>query len=245
MATEPEVVPQSDSSLLSDIEIMDAIEDGDIVISGFRKEQLQGYYYILRLGNFHFRARTQGYRRRNKDDKKNNEIWYKYKTGPTSVHMDVPVLCHTEEIIGCFSGCIPEIVPLPILTRYGVGVISSRYEEVGRLVRPVFTLVNCLAFDFHLKPGTPIARVIFHRSSKASQSRLSQKEIDLKLDNFIDSWTPEKMLPPGCKGDIERLSCGCEAICRCSDNSISCSCTPDNSSDEEMKDPNPLLSQEI
>jgi len=176
--------------MLSDSEILEEIEKGNIIIKPFRKEQLNsnsydvrlGEYYAVELNGFHivYPLDEQSVKRHWKIKKTNSVI---------DIRQGETILAHTQEIIGARKNIATKMNARSSVGRLGISVCKcAGFGDVGYISRWTMEITNHSRYAWISLPvGMRIAQISFFRTGKVLN--------EYKGKYGQGEWTPEDMIP--------------------------------------------------
>ena len=176
--------------MLSDSEILEEIEKGNIIIKPFRKEQLNsnsydvrlGEYYAVELNGFHivYPLDEQSVKRHWKIKKTNSVI---------DIRQGETILAHTQEIIGARKNIATKMNARSSVGRLGISVCKcAGFGDVGYISRWTMEITNhSQSAWIDLPVGMRIAQISFFRTGKVLN--------EYKGKYGQGEWTPEDMIP--------------------------------------------------
>lgn len=179
--------------MLSNIEILDNIKSGNIIIEPFESKLLNTNSYDVRLGEWYCLQQNnhpdKAIRYNTEDGQKfmwNQPI--KAKSGIIAVDSGETILAHTEEIIGGRNIITTEMRAKSTTGRYGLSVCKcAGLGDVGFISRWTMEITNHSNFCIWIPVGEPIAQIIFHKVEPPAS--------EYKGRYGQGSWTPNDMLP--------------------------------------------------
>jgi len=176
--------------MLSDLEILEEIRKGNIVIEPFDKRQLGSNSYDVRLGRFIAR-KHQDLRILdvfNEEDIKSYWQIREVTGGTLTVFPNETILCHTEEIVGGQNYITTRMNARSSIMRCGISVCKcAGIGDCGFVSRWTMELTNHLEVPVALKIGMRIAQISFERIGEVSEQYHGKYQ--------TNKWQPEDMLP--------------------------------------------------
>ena len=175
--------------MLSDKEILDELEEGDIVISPFDERQLSSNSYDVRLGEFIARGekRVEFFDCYSEQDTR--DFWKIKRAGESILLLPrETILSHTEEVIGGRNNIATKMNARSSLGRCGISVCKcAGFGDVGYVNKWTMEITNHLNIAVLLKVGMRIAQISFFKVGKVLN------QYSGKYQN--KRWKPEDMLP--------------------------------------------------
>ncbi len=176
--------------MLSDSEILEELEKGNIIIKPFRKEQLNsnsydvrlGEYYAVEYGEFHFLYPF--------DENNIRGHWKIQKASDTiTIRAGETILAHTQEVIGSRNNIAAKMNARSSLGRLGISVCKcAGFGDVGYINRWTMEITNHSRYAWiDLPVGMRIAQISFFRTGKVLN--------EYKGKYGQGEWTPEDMIP--------------------------------------------------
>ncbi len=176
--------------MLSDAEILEELEKGNIIIKPFREEQLNSNSYDVRLGEYYA-----------------VEVPYSQFLDPFNEHLvkehwkikraiDKIVICpgetilaHTQEIVGGQNNIATKMNARSSLGRLGISVCKcAGFGDVGFINKWTMEITNhSPSTSIILYVGMRIAQISFFRTGKVLR--------EYKGKYGQEEWTPEDMIP--------------------------------------------------
>ena len=204
--------------MLGNRAILDAIEEGKIVIEPFDPKQLGPNSYDLRLGRWIVRQRSPETIRYVSTIMTDMELRWQTQMQEPLLHIphrdypptlwDAPeyindgiirlwpgelILAHTEEIVECHGDIVGEMASRSTLMRNGIAVcVDAGLGDVGYASRWTMEIHNFTQRIIELRVGWRIAQMKFHR--------VEGVDIDYEQKGGsygLGEWKPEDMLPRG------------------------------------------------
>jgi len=175
--------------MLSDSEILEELDKGNIIIKPFRIEQLNPNSYDVRLGEYYAVERPPS-RILDPFDKFLVEKHWKIKnaTDRIIIHPGETILAHTQEIIGGRKNIASKMNARSSLGRLGISVCKcAGFGDVGFVNKWTMEMTNYLNVKVILYVGMRIAQISFFRTGRVL------KEYKGKYGQ--GEWTPEDMIP--------------------------------------------------
>ena len=177
--------------MLSDKEILNEKEIGNIVIEPFDEKQLNSNSYDVRLGEFiavgnSFQKIIDIY---NEDDIKN--FWkIRHAKDTITVFPNETILSHTKEVIGGKKNIATKMNARSSLGRCGISVCKcAGFGDVGYVNKWTMEITNHLEIAVALKVGMRVAQISFFRVGDTLK-QYSGKYLRRDLN-----WKPEDMIP--------------------------------------------------
>jgi len=194
------------SAVLSDKEILNEMENGNIIIKQFREEFLGVNSYDVTLGeNFYIPRHTiaetfPGLFVDPISAKDINEYW-ELKTNLKNyyIYPNTLILGHTNEFIGTKPGSRLTTMIKAKSTSARVGLSVCKCASMGNqgyFNRYTLELENHLNIPLKLQPGLVIAQIIFLRTGLSQKIYDSQYQTKgQSIEELQLCWTPNQMLP--------------------------------------------------
>jgi dCTP deaminase len=191
---------------LSNLEILQAIQNGDIIISPFNKKQLNTNSYDVTLGEYYFAPSVQTTQNDKTYDPSNEESIREYWQGPfkSSKYIHIPprtlILGHTAEFIGtsATSCLVPMISTKSSLGRHGISTCKcANCGSIGYHDRWALEIENHLIVSRDLQVGEPVAQITFFRSGETDMpyTQCGNYQTSGTIDEMVKNWRPENILP--------------------------------------------------
>ena len=210
------------SAFLSDQEILEEIELGNIIINPFNRNALGVNSYDVCLGsNFYvprYDVSQNGIYRQHASDgqlafldptsqKDINEYWKLKSLNEDDSLMLYPrtlILGHTNEFIGTKAGSrlVPIIADKSTSARVGLTICNCSFMgNQGYFNRYTMELTNGLNIPLKLYPNLSVAQVAFVRTGESIKKYDSQyQQSGLTLEELQKNWNPTQMLPKPLQG---------------------------------------------
>jgi len=176
--------------MLSDSEILEELEKGNIIIKPFRKEQLNPNSYDVRLGEYYAVENVLDHVILPFDENSVRNHWkIKKANKEIEIHPGETILAHTQEIIGGRHNIASKMNARSSLGRLGLSVCKcAGFGDVGFINKWTMEITNhSQRASIHLPVGMRIAQISFFRTGKVL------KEYKGKYGQ--GEWTPEDMIP--------------------------------------------------
>jgi len=176
--------------MLSDSEILEELEKGNIIIKPFRKEQLNPNSYDVRLGEYYAVENVLNHVILPFDENSVRNHWkIKKANKEIEIHPGETILAHTQEIIGGCHNIASKMNARSSLGRLGLSVCKcAGFGDVGFINKWTMEITNHSQHaSIRLLIGMRIAQISFFRTGrvlKEYQGKYGQGE-----------WTPEDMIP--------------------------------------------------
>lgn len=176
--------------MLSDLDILRELDNGNIVIEPFDRRNLSSNSYDVRLGNYIGVGDTN---QRIIDVCSQADIlgYWKFRKikDVLTIFPGETILCHTQEFIGGKHDIATKMNARSSIMRTGISVCKcAGFGDVGYINRWTMEMTNHLNVAVALRPGMRVAQISFFRTGKVS------KEYSGKYRD-IGTWKPEDMLP--------------------------------------------------
>lgn len=192
--------------LLSNKEILEAIQQGNIVISPFDERQLQTNSYDMRLGEHYYLGDSSMPFVDYGDPDSLRKYWGDLRRASQGI-IEIPpcgiILAHTAEIAGGKNGYTTKMFTRSTCGRSGIDAVcgSSGVGDAGFINVWTLEIVNHLSVPMRLRPGMRICQIVFYyigATLNEYQGKYGQ-----------DVWQPYDMLPKARKDwDFEVYSKG-------------------------------------
>jgi len=176
--------------MLSDAEILEELDKGNIIIKPFRIEQLNPNSYDVRLGEYYAVENVLNHVILPFDEKSIRNHWkIKKANKEIKIHPGETILAHTQEIIGGHHNIASKMNARSSLGRLGLSVCKcAGFGDVGFINKWTMEITNHSQHaSIHLPIGMRIAQISFFRTGKVL------KEYKGKYGQ--GEWTPEDMIP--------------------------------------------------
>jgi len=176
--------------MLSDSEILEELEKGNIIIKPFRIEQLNPNSYDVRLGEYYAVENVLNHVILPFDENSVRNHWkIKKANKEIEIHPGETILAHTQEIIGGCHNIASKMNARSSLGRLGLSVCKcAGFGDVGFINKWTMEITNHSQHaSVRLPIGMRIAQISFFRTGrvlKEYQGKYGQGE-----------WTPEDMIP--------------------------------------------------
>ena len=175
--------------MLSDSEILEEIEKGNIIIKPFRKEQLNSNSYDVRLGEYYAVEMPPSQTLDPFSEFLVKRHWKIKKAADFIViHPGETILAHTQEIIGGRKNIATKMNARSSLGRLGISVCKcAGFGDVGFINKWTMEITNHLNVKVILYVGMRIAQISFFRTGKVLN--------EYKGKYGQGEWPPEDMIP--------------------------------------------------
>jgi len=176
--------------MLSDSEILEELEKGNIIIKPFRKEQLNPNSYDVRLGEYYAVENVLDHYILPFDENSVRNHWkIKKANKEIEIHPGETILAHTQEIIGGRRNIASKMNARSSLGRLGLSVCKcAGFGDVGFINKWTMEITNHSQHaSIYLLVGMRIAQISFFRTGRVL------KEYKGKYGQ--GEWTPEDMIP--------------------------------------------------
>ena len=176
--------------MLSDSEILEELEKGNIIIKPFRKEQLNPNSYDVRLGEYYAVENVLDHYIMPFDENSVKNHWkIKKANKEIEIHPGETILAHTQEIIGGRRNIASKMNARSSLGRLGLSVCKcAGFGDVGFINKWTMEITNHSQHaSIYLPVGMRIAQISFFRTGRVL------KEYKGKYGQ--GEWTPEDMIP--------------------------------------------------
>lgn len=176
--------------MLSDLQILEAIQEEKIVINPFFEKYLNTNSYDVRLGEWVCRQKKEIRVIEYNSNDGRDFMWEEPKRigNELMIRANETLLCHTEEFIGGRGSIATEMRAKSTTGRYGLSVCKcAGLGDVGFTSRWTMEMTNHSRFPILIKVGEPIAQILFHYTG------LVRKEYQGRYGQGI--WSPMDMLP--------------------------------------------------
>ena len=176
--------------MLSDSEILEELEKGNIIIKPFRKEQLNPNSYDVRLGEYYAVENVLDHYIMPFDENSVRNHWkIKKANKEIEIHPGETILAHTQEIIGGRRNIASKMNARSSLGRLGLSVCKcAGFGDVGFINKWTMEITNHSQHaSIYLLVGMRIAQISFFRTGRVL------KEYKGKYGQ--GEWTPEDMIP--------------------------------------------------
>lgn len=210
-------------TVLSNNSINHAIKQGKIIILPFDNNNLKTSSYDVTLGNYFYRETGDPnirniYNIYHKDDI--SRIWKEYHTSDIintnhkfhnfkigdryiMIHPGETILAHTNEFIGTSPGSNMTTM-MKARSTMGRNFIEvckcAGWGDVGYFNRWTLEITNNSRFhSIPLKVGERIAQIVFMHTDEVDGSYTGKYQNSNTLQEIIDEWKPESMLPKAYK----------------------------------------------
>lgn len=211
----------SPTGILSDRQILDQKEKGNIIITPFNEKHLKTASYDISLGPIFYRKNPQ-YHGENGGllnpfkGKEVRSYWgqpqhpLKVEDSIASQTYGLPIdtefillnphetiLVHSAEFIGARTGVNTMCRPRSSLGRAGISVITGGYGDVGFFSRWALALHNTTNLIMILPVGSRIAQIVFFWTGETRESytKTGQYQQTDEIEKLVKDWKPEDMLP--------------------------------------------------
>ena len=175
--------------MLSDSEILEELEKGNIIIKPFRKEQLNPNSYDVRLGEYYAVENVLDHYILPFDENSVRNHWkIKKANKEIEIHPGETILAHTQEIIGGRRNIASKMNARSSLGRLGLSVCKcAGFGDVGFINKWTMEITNHSQHaSIYLLVGMRIAQISFFRTGRVL------KEYKGKYGQ--GEWTPEDMI---------------------------------------------------
>ena len=176
--------------MLSDTEILEELEKGNIIIKPFRREQLNPNSYDVRLGEYYAVENALNHFILPFDENSVKNHWkIKRAEKEIEIHPGETILAHTQEIIGGRNNIASKMNARSSLGRLGLSVCKcAGFGDVGFINKWTMEITNHSQHASIILPvGMRIAQISFFRTGKVLS--------EYKGKYGQGKWTPEDMIP--------------------------------------------------
>jgi deoxycytidine triphosphate deaminase len=196
-------------SVLSDREIIEAHEAGNIIIEPFNLDHLGNCSYDITLGEYYCRLQpaidtisptgvtVSAMNPFNAKDV--HGLWSQPIQAVDNVIILKPhatILCHSQEFIGGRHRITTMLKARSSLGRAGINLSMGGWGDVGFNSRWTFALTNLTDHPMQLPVKQKIAQIVFLRTGETRKDYTGQYQTTADLNRLKSSWTPQQMLPP-------------------------------------------------
>lgn len=184
------------SSVLSDLDVLQEMDRGNVVIYPFDRKNLKNCSYDVTLGSYFYRSNG---------DIKTMNPWCesdvrKYWGDPTFCASSITlepgetVLAHTTEFVGGLNHVTTMMKARSSLGRSCIGVCKcAGWGDIGYVNRWTMEITNfSTTTAIELPIGARVAQIVFLYSGKPSAEYSGKYQASR---NVTEYWTPESMLP--------------------------------------------------
>lgn len=189
--------------------IIDAVKNGQIVISNFDERQVNNSSYDIRLGRWFYELKPDGGAIDPYDQESVLFAWGKpIKADHIILRPGAFVLGHSEEFIGGVDNTHTTMIKARSTTgRSGVQIAScAGWGDIGFATRWTLELRNNTSRDVLLRAGQRIGQVVFIPTTGVQDSDLYDRKgkyqaetlgtlTGLSHQQLDEQWDPESMLP--------------------------------------------------
>lgn len=191
-------------SILSDRDILQAKEEGDIIIEPFNADNLKNTMYDVTLGeNYYSFSDDDVIDYWSPSDQYTIDSYWGYPkkalSGVIVVKPGEMILGHTQEFIGSVKKYTTQMSSRSTMGRCGLRFCSCAGRgDVGYFNRWTMEIENVSKRDIYLKVGTRVASIIFHSISSEpldSYQNRGSYTTNSNLEELQDNWQPSDMLP--------------------------------------------------
>lgn len=214
---------RAEYSLLSDKIIIQELENGNIVIDPFEKNNLNNNSYDICLGEYFFRERPENGVINIYDEKSIRKMWSKLLRGKKFYEFDENfkkffqnsgfsnndkiiliepgelILAHTNEFIGGVNDVTTILKTKSSLARCGIDICGSAgMGDIGYINRWALQIKNnTKRHTIPLICGQKIGQIIFHKTdgTKESYEKKGNYQNSSDLNDVKVSWSPYDLLP--------------------------------------------------
>lgn len=197
--------------MLSDKQILEQREQGNIIIEPFDMRQLGTNSYDCRLGEWYFRG-DDDIKVVRLDDDSIREYWGRPKravSGEIVIEPGTTILAHTIEVIGGINGYLVNMHARSTTVRAGLSVCRcGGIGDTGYVSRWTMEISNHTRSTVALPIGFRVCQFSMHYIGEALKSYYTSSH----SGNYGKDWTPFDMLPQTLKqwdrDEIKRIQDG-------------------------------------
>lgn len=179
--------------LLSDKRIVEALEQGNIIIEPFDQRQLGTNSYDCRLGEWYFQGDANIAEMDLENPTDVRSYWgeaRQAKSRKIAIRPGTTILAHTQEIIGGHNGYLAKMYSRSTVARSGLSVCRcAGVVDVGYISRWTMEISNHTQTTIWVPVGFRICQLTFEYVGD------TLKEYHGKYGRSELKWTPEDMLP--------------------------------------------------
>ncbi|MDQ5823445.1 MAG: dCTP deaminase [Chloroflexota bacterium] len=178
--------------LLSDKKIMNAMEQGDIVIEPFEPRQLGTNSYDVRLGPYYFIPNHNMVTVNFTEEEDAKSFWlgpYFAEDGLIRIRPGDTILAHTEEVVGGRNGFTTSMRSRSSIGRSCLSVCKcAGVGDVGYISRWTMEITNHSHAMAIVPVGLRVAQILFYEVGETARAYQG------KYGSWND-WSPKDMLP--------------------------------------------------
>lgn len=180
--------------MLSDKQIIEAMEQGNIIIEPFDKRHLGTNSYDCRLGEYYFKG-DDTMKVARLDDESIREYWGRPKraiSGEIAVEPGTTILAHTIEVIGGINGYLVNMHARSTTVRSGLSVCRcGGAGDTGYVSRWCMEISNHTRSTIVIPVGFRICQFSVEYVGETLKSYYTSSH----SGNYGKDWTPFDMLP--------------------------------------------------
>lgn len=197
--------------MLSDKQILEAMEQGNIIIEPFDKRHLGTNSYDCRLGEYYFKG-DDTMKIARLDDESMREYWGRPKravSGEIAIEPGTTILAHTIEVIGGINGYLVNMHARSTTVRSTLSVCRcGGCGDVGYVSRWTMEISNHSDIEIVIPVGLRICQFSVEYVGETLKSYYTSSH----SGNYGKDWTPFDMLPQTLKqwdrDEIHRIQDG-------------------------------------
>lgn len=190
---------EENKSVLSNVQILEEIERGNLVIFEFNNQQLNNTSYDVKLGAWYYSPQEYDGMFDPERQSDIDKYWGTPKKAEDYIVIppNTTFLCHTEEFIGGVKDITTMMKAKSTIGRCCISVCQcAGWGDVGYFNRWTLEVRNQSNVFKKLRVGLPIAQVVFlYTWNAVDYVKKGRYQNSSDLDKLIDQWTPEQMKP--------------------------------------------------